>query len=83
MTSASKASGNDAGDMASLRTPARVDYWLYVGIVVKVLNRELGDGKYYKKKGMRIFSPFKSPFTRWTLRGCCRHSRACARPVRR
>jgi hypothetical protein len=29
----------------------RKDYWLHVGIVVKVLNRKVGDGKYYKEKG--------------------------------
>ena len=29
----------------------RKDYWLHEGIVVKVLNKRLGDGKYYKEKG--------------------------------
>lgn len=27
------------------------DDWLFVGLIVKVLNKSLGDGKYYKKKG--------------------------------
>ena len=29
----------------------RTDYWLAPGIVVKVMNRKLSDGKYYKQKG--------------------------------
>jgi DNA/RNA-binding protein KIN17 len=29
----------------------RKDYWLTEEIIVKVLNKELGDGKYYKEKG--------------------------------
>lgn len=29
----------------------RKDYWLRTGIVVKVLNKKVGGGKYYKKKG--------------------------------
>jgi len=31
---------------------ARTDYWLATGIIVKVLNRKLLDGKYYKAKGV-------------------------------
>lgn len=30
---------------------SRKDYWITEGIIVKVMNQELGDGKYYKKKG--------------------------------
>eukprot|EP01103_Thecamoeba_quadrilineata_P015295 TRINITY_DN478_c0_g1_i1.p1 TRINITY_DN478_c0_g1~~TRINITY_DN478_c0_g1_i1.p1 ORF type:complete len:402 (-),score=79.53 TRINITY_DN478_c0_g1_i1:31-1236(-) len=30
----------------------RKDYWLHPGIIVKILNSKLGDGKYYKKKGV-------------------------------
>jgi len=30
----------------------RKDYWLYPNIVVKIINSALGDGKYYKKKGL-------------------------------
>jgi len=30
----------------------RKDYWLTKGIIVKVLNKKLGDGVYYKKKGV-------------------------------
>jgi DNA/RNA-binding protein KIN17 len=30
----------------------RTDYWLVENIVVKVLNKKLGDGKYYKQKGV-------------------------------
>ena len=29
----------------------RKDYWLHVGIVVKILNKRVGDGQYYKEKG--------------------------------
>ena len=31
---------------------ARKDHWLTKGIVVKVMNKKLGDGKYYKAKGV-------------------------------
>jgi len=31
---------------------ARKDYWLAEGIVVKVMNKEIVDGKYYKRKGV-------------------------------
>ncbi len=31
---------------------ARKDHWLYPGIVVKVLNKRVGDGKYFKCKGV-------------------------------
>eukprot|EP00741_Cyanophora_paradoxa_P014969 tig00020830_g14442.t1 len=30
----------------------RFDYWLYPSIVVKVMNKELKEGKYYKQKGV-------------------------------
>ena len=30
----------------------RKDYWLHEGIVVKVINKSLANGKYYKKKGL-------------------------------
>ena len=32
----------------------RTDYWLQPGIVVKITNKKVGDGKYYKKKGVII-----------------------------
>ena len=31
---------------------ARKDHWLTEGIVVKVMNKKLGGGKYYKAKGV-------------------------------
>jgi len=37
------ASGGDDGE--------RKDYWLSRGLVVKVMNKKVGDGKYYKLKG--------------------------------
>lgn len=33
---------------------ARFDYWLMDGIVVKVINKHVGEGKYYKKKGVIV-----------------------------
>lgn len=30
----------------------RTDYWLQPGIVVKIVNKKLGGGKYFKKKGV-------------------------------
>jgi DNA/RNA-binding protein KIN17 len=30
----------------------RTDYWLTEGIVVKVMNKKVGDGKFYKEKGV-------------------------------
>eukprot|EP01117_Protostelium_nocturnum_P011395 TRINITY_DN4132_c0_g1_i1.p1 TRINITY_DN4132_c0_g1~~TRINITY_DN4132_c0_g1_i1.p1 ORF type:complete len:415 (-),score=141.75 TRINITY_DN4132_c0_g1_i1:21-1265(-) len=30
----------------------RKDYWLHIGIVVKIMNKSLKDGKYYKQKGV-------------------------------
>ena len=30
---------------------ARTDYWLATGVIVKVMNKSLGDGDYYKQKG--------------------------------
>ncbi|CAE7724581.1 Kin [Symbiodinium microadriaticum] len=30
----------------------RKDYWLHAGIAVKILNKRVGDGKYYKEKGV-------------------------------
>lgn len=32
----------------------RTDNWLQPGIVVKIMNKKVGDGKYYKKKGVII-----------------------------
>jgi len=29
----------------------RKDYWITTGIIVKCMNKELADGKYYKEKG--------------------------------
>lgn len=40
----SRASAGDGGD------GRRKDYWLRPGIVVKVMNKKVGGGKYYKKK---------------------------------
>ena len=31
---------------------ARKDYWLVEGIIVKVMHKDIGDGKYYKRKGV-------------------------------
>jgi DNA/RNA-binding protein KIN17 len=30
----------------------RKDYWLHTNIVVKIINKKLSDGKFYKKKGV-------------------------------
>lgn len=51
----------------------RTDYWLDTGIVVKVMNKSLCDGKYYKKKGMHLLSlccsnrlsPLFTPLQAW------------------
>jgi DNA/RNA-binding protein KIN17 len=32
----------------------RKDYWLHPGIVVKILNKSIGDGRYYKEKGVVV-----------------------------
>jgi DNA/RNA-binding protein KIN17 len=32
----------------------RRDYWITPGIVVKVMNKDLADGKYYKLKGTQL-----------------------------
>eukprot|EP01121_Diplochlamys_sp_Union-15-3_P008343 TRINITY_DN220_c0_g4_i1.p1 TRINITY_DN220_c0_g4~~TRINITY_DN220_c0_g4_i1.p1 ORF type:complete len:122 (+),score=24.47 TRINITY_DN220_c0_g4_i1:145-510(+) len=32
----------------------RKDYWLQVGIVVKIMNKQLSEGKYYKQKGVVV-----------------------------
>lgn len=32
----------------------RVDHWMSPGLVVKVMNRKLADGKYYKQKGVVV-----------------------------
>jgi DNA/RNA-binding protein KIN17 len=37
---------------AVAETRARTDWWLQEGIVVKVINKKLKDGKYHKKKGV-------------------------------
>ena len=37
---------------AAVETRSRTDWWLQEGIVVKVINKKLKDGKYHKKKGV-------------------------------
>jgi DNA/RNA-binding protein KIN17 len=37
---------------AAAETRTRTDWWLQGGIVVKVINKKLKDGKYHKKKGI-------------------------------
>jgi len=32
----------------------RKDYWLHAGIVVKVMNKTVGDGRFYKEKGVVV-----------------------------
>jgi hypothetical protein len=41
-------------------TKNRKDYWLQEGIVVKILNKAVGDGKYFNKKGivMKVIDNF-------------------------
>eukprot|EP01137_Pigoraptor_chileana_P025141 Opistho-2@94169 len=39
-------------DMRRKEKVVHRDYWLAEGIVVKVLNKKLGDGRYYKAKGV-------------------------------
>ena len=38
--------------LAEAEAKQRVDYWLAQGIAVKVMNKQLADGKYYKQKGV-------------------------------
>lgn len=33
------------------------DYWLYKDVVVKVIHKDLADGRYYKRKGVIVVSP--------------------------
>lgn len=40
-----------AADMKRKESSSRTDYWLCTGITVKVMNKQLRDGKYYKQKG--------------------------------
>jgi DNA/RNA-binding protein KIN17 len=40
-----------ASEAARLLNDKRKDYWLAEGAVVKVVNKKLSEGKYYKKKG--------------------------------
>ena len=40
-----------AADMRRKESSARTDYWIRTGITVKVMNKQLRDGKYYKQKG--------------------------------
>lgn len=44
-TSSSKTSGGSDGG------GARKDYWLSPGLVVKVMNKKVGEGRFYKAKG--------------------------------
>ena len=39
-------------DLYQTERQNRTDYWLHPGIVVKILNKKLVDGKYYKKKAV-------------------------------
>eukprot|EP00668_Euglena_longa_P011993 GGOE01014416.1.p1 GENE.GGOE01014416.1~~GGOE01014416.1.p1 ORF type:complete len:469 (-),score=162.75 GGOE01014416.1:162-1403(-) len=39
-------------DMKRKEAKGRRDYWLHPNIVVKVLNKKVGQGKYYKQKGV-------------------------------
>mmetsp|Transcript_20466 Transcript_20466/g.36579 ORF Transcript_20466/g.36579 Transcript_20466/m.36579 type:complete len:433 (-) Transcript_20466:140-1438(-) len=41
-----------AKHMQQKEARGRKDYWLHEGIVVKVLNKKVGDGKYYKQKAV-------------------------------
>ncbi|CAM9427356.1 unnamed protein product [Phaeothamnion confervicola] len=43
---------DDRGEPAGAATASseKKDYWLHEGIVVKVLNKRVGDGRFYKKK---------------------------------
>ena len=40
----------EAEAKAQASSESRKDYWLLEGIVVKIMNKKLGDGKFYKKK---------------------------------
>jgi len=40
-----------AADKKRKDTSARTDYWLTSGVIVKVMNKKLRDGLYYKQKG--------------------------------
>lgn len=39
-------------DMKRKEAKGRKDYWLHPNIVVKVLNKKVGQGKYYRQKGV-------------------------------
>ncbi|CAM9867424.1 unnamed protein product [Scytosiphon promiscuus] len=45
-----RAEAAEASAKAKASEGARKDYWLRPGIVVKVMNKKVGGGKYYKKK---------------------------------
>ena len=38
--------------LQALDKQERKDYWLHTGIAVKILNKRVGDGQYYKEKGV-------------------------------
>lgn len=40
-----------AQQLQTMDKQERKDYWLHVGIVVKVLNKRVAEGRYYKEKG--------------------------------
>ena len=48
---ASSAAASSSSSSGGGGEDKRKDYWLWEGIVVKVVNRKLSYGKYYKKKG--------------------------------
>mmetsp|Transcript_7481 Transcript_7481/g.12688 ORF Transcript_7481/g.12688 Transcript_7481/m.12688 type:complete len:412 (+) Transcript_7481:66-1301(+) len=49
-----------AEEMKRKDTTKRTDYWLVPGIVVKVMNKDLRDGKFYKQKGtvLKVFERY-------------------------
>ncbi len=54
----------------------RKEYWITPGIVVKVLNKALNSGKYYKQKGMCLLSTlpiFHLPYHGLVLIIVCRN----------
>jgi len=42
---------NERRKEQEVKTALKSPYWITEGIVVKVMNKDLGDGKYYKQKG--------------------------------
>jgi hypothetical protein len=46
----------------AVQQDVKVEHWLHEGIIVKIVNKTLNDGKYHKRKGVVLVSnPPHSP----------------------